>query len=125
MRAVAEDWRYFAAALLSVLIAAAIKASGGATEDLWIGFGLMQLAGIAFAFGQVSYRDWKHANESIRDHEVFALLSFGGALLALLTFGFSGKDWPRPTMPQWGVIAYLGIVASGAQASFYGTKAQR
>lgn len=105
--------RYFIAALFSVLGAAAIKAKAGDSGDLWIGFGLMQLAGIAFAFGQVTYRDWKRAHKSVHDREVFALLTLGGATLALVFFGVSGNEWPKPSISQWGVIAYLGIVASG------------
>ena len=105
--------RYLLAAVFSVIGAAAIKVQGGDTGNLWIGFGLMQLAGLAFAFGQVTYRDWKRAHPNLRDQDVFALLTLGGAALALFAFGSSGNEWPSPSISQWGVIAYLGIVASG------------
>ena len=39
--------------------------------DFWVGFGLMQAAGIAFAYGQVAYRDWKRNNPQTPDRSVF------------------------------------------------------
>ena len=57
--------RYIWVALLSVLGAASIKVKSVPDGDIWIGFGLMQVAGIAFAFGQVAYRNWKKANANV------------------------------------------------------------
>ena len=51
--------RYLWIAVLSVLGAATIKAETMPTGDIWMGFLLMQVAGAAFAFGQVAYREWK------------------------------------------------------------------
>ena len=42
---------YLWVAILSVLGATSIKAKTVPSGDIWIGFGLMQAAGIAFAFG--------------------------------------------------------------------------
>ena len=108
--------------MLSVIGAAIIRVKGVPLEDIWIGFGLMQLAGIAFAFGQVSYRKWKLQNPTVRDFEVFALLALGGALSAL-AFSFLLTNWQivEITTNQWACILYLGIVASGI-GFFYGTK---
>ena len=60
----------------------AIKAKTIPTGDFWIGFGLMQAAGIAFAYGQVAYRDWKRNNPQTNDRSVFALLAMGGTACA-------------------------------------------
>ena len=105
---------YFIAALLSVIGAAIIRVKGVPLEDIWIGFGLMQLAGIAFAFGQVSYLKWKLQNPTVRDFEVFGLLALGGALSAF-AFSFLLTNWQTVeiTTNQWACILYLGIVASG------------
>ena len=106
--------RYLVAALLSVLGAAAIKAKTIPTGDFWIGFGLMQVAGIAFAYGQVAYRDWKRNNPQTNDRSVFALLAMGGTACA----GIAGallSDWSTLEVKadQWKSILYLGFVASG------------
>jgi drug/metabolite transporter (DMT)-like permease len=106
--------RYLLAALLSVLGAAAIKAKTIPTGDFWIGFGLMQVAGIAFAYGQVAYRDWKRNNPQTNDRSVFALLAMGGTACA----GIAGallSDWSTLEVKpdQWKAILYLGFVASG------------
>jgi drug/metabolite transporter (DMT)-like permease len=106
--------RYLVAALLSVLGAAAIKAKTIPTGDFWIGFGLMQVAGIAFAYGQVAYRDWKRNNPQTNDRSVFALLAMGGTVCA----GIAGallSDWSTLEVKpdQWKAILYLGFVASG------------
>ncbi|MGB1127198.1 MAG: EamA family transporter [Opitutales bacterium] len=113
---------YLLAALLSVAGAATIKARGGETGSLWAGFGLMQISGIAFAYGQVAYRDWVQAKKmqsigsAFKDSDGFAYLYAGGAVTALLaSFLLS----PTPTQllaaspAQMGVILYLGVVASG------------
>ena len=106
--------RYLVAALLSVLGAAAIKAKTIPTGDFWIGFGLMQVAGIAFAYGQIAYRDWKHSNPQTNDRSVFALLAMGGTLCVGIG-GFFLSDWSTLEVKpdQWKAILYLGFVASG------------
>tara|TARA_B100000242_G_scaffold270349_1_gene221791 strand:+ start:2354 stop:2989 length:636 start_codon:yes stop_codon:yes gene_type:complete len=106
--------RYVWVALLSVLGAASIKVKSVPDGDIWIGFGLMQVAGIAFAFGQVAYRNWKKANAQVVDQAVFGLLAFGGFIcvggFSLLLTDFTAVEI---TLNQWQSIIYLGCVASG------------
>ena len=106
--------RYLWVALLSVLGAASIKVKSVPDGDIWIGFGLMQAAGIAFAFGQVAYRNWKKANALVPDHAVFGILAFGGFMcvggFSLLLTDFAAVEI---TLNQWQSIIYLGCVASG------------
>jgi drug/metabolite transporter (DMT)-like permease len=101
-------------ALLSVVGAGIIKAQSVPSGDIWMGFSLMQVAGLSFAFGQVTYRDWKKENPQIVDHSVFALLSLGGFVsvgcFSFLLTDFSNLDI---SMEQWQSIVFLGIVASG------------
>ncbi|MGJ8652819.1 MAG: EamA family transporter [Opitutaceae bacterium] len=106
--------RYLVAAALSVIGAAIIKAKGGDSETLWIGFGLMQIAGLAFAFGQVYYRDWKARFPQVENRQVFALLYLGGVCFALLVSLFQ-TDWAsiEVSSKQWLVLLYLGTIASG------------
>ena len=106
--------RYIWVALLSVLGAASIKVKSVPDGDIWIGFGLMQAAGIAFAFGQVAYRNWKKANANVPDQAVFGLLALGGFIcvggFSLLLTDFTAVEI---TLNQWQSIIYLGCVASG------------
>ena len=97
-----------------MLGAATIKAKTIPTGDFWVGFGLMQAAGIAFAYGQVAYRDWKRNNPQTNDRSVFSLLAMGGTACA----GIAGtllSDWSTLEVEpdQWKAILYLGFVASG------------
>ena len=105
---------YIWVALLSVLGAASIKVKSVPSGDIWIGFGLMQAAGIAFAFGQVAYRNWKKANTQVPDQAVFGLLALGGFIcvggFSLLVTDFAAVEI---TLNQWQSILYLGCVASG------------
>ena len=100
--------------MLSVLGAATIKVKSVPSGDIWIGFGLMQAAGICFAFGQVAYRDWKKANSNVPDQSVFGLLTVGGFIcvggFSLMLTDFASVEI---TLSQWQSILYLGCVASG------------
>ncbi|HKK17060.1 MAG TPA: EamA family transporter [Opitutales bacterium] len=109
-------WRYLLAAVLSVAGASAINLKGGETGSLWIGFILMQVSGLSFAFGQVAYREWKLERRTVNDREIFAFLYAGGAAVALVA---SFLMIPEPANfldlsgVEFGLILYLGAVASG------------
>ncbi len=106
--------KYLYAALLAIAGAATIKARTGSMDSLWITFGLMQIAGLAFGFGQVYYRDWKRKHTEVKDHQVFALLYAGGFGVAAIACAFF-TNWERTQLDakQLQVLTYLGIVASG------------
>ena len=106
--------KYLIAALLSVCGAAVIKVQGLPSGDFWTGFALMQIAGIAFAFGQIAYRDWKRTHSSVPDSAIFALLTLGGTLCAgLFSFALADQACLVITSTQWLYILYLGLFASG------------
>ncbi len=112
----ARRWtqRAFISALLAVAGAAVIRYEGLETDDLWVGFALMQLAGLAFATGQVYYRAWKRRHRELPTRSIFAWLYLGSlvpVLVASLLRGSWGDVALQPE--QWGVLLYLGIVASG------------
>jgi drug/metabolite transporter (DMT)-like permease len=106
--------KYLYAALLAIAGAAIIKARAGSMDSLWIAFGLMQIAGLAFGFGQVYYRDWKRKHTEVKDHQVFALLYAGGFGVAAIACAFF-TNWERTQLDakQLQVLTYLGVVASG------------
>tara|TARA_B100001778_G_C18436825_1_gene560490 strand:- start:136 stop:729 length:594 start_codon:yes stop_codon:yes gene_type:complete len=108
------SYRYLLAAILSVCGAATIKAKGMPSGDIWLGFILMQIAGLSFAFGQVAYRDWKQSHASINHTAVFSILTFGGTVFAG-SFSLFFVDQASLTINagQWQSIFYLGFFASG------------
>lgn len=106
------------AAALAVSGALIIRAGSGLPEsDFWSGFILMQIANLAFAGGQVWFRQWKLAHPEVPEKEIFALPYLGGfglAALATAGYGWAGGidfSWPDPT--AWVVLLYLGTIASG------------
>lgn len=105
---------YIVAAIISVLGATIIKAKELPEASIWTGFVLMQLSGLAFAYGQVAYRDWKIRHPSLQDKNVFAWLYLGGATCAL-TFSVSATDYTQLHLDatQWSALIYLGSIASG------------
>lgn len=101
----------------------ALLAAGGAAviqhrEDAgaaWVGFGLVQLANLCFAWGQVAYRRLRRQRPEIRDREVFALLYMGGLAVTVAAATASG-GWASArelSAPQIAVLVYLGALASG------------
>lgn len=106
-------WQLLGCALLSVAGAVVIKFAEP-EGSFWIGFGLMQLANIAFGLGQLLYREWRLKRPATRDHEAIGVLYAGAAAFAGLYFAIAG-DFAKsvPSAEQWWVLAYLGVVASG------------
>ena len=113
---------FLLAASLSVIGAAFIRAESVPRGNFWVGFGLMQLSGFSFAYGQVAYREWKRRHQSVNDREVFSLVAVGGVVSALL-FSLIFTNWNElPTnSTQWVSVLYLGLVASGL-GFFFGTR---
>jgi len=102
-------------ALLAVAGALVIQYREAPPADVLAGFALMQLANAAFAFGQIEYKRLRAHNPGLQDRQVYALLFIAAALLASLAAALDG-GLPAVTQlapPQWAVLAYLGIVASG------------
>jgi len=109
--------RLFLAGVLATTGAVLIR-SGQDLEakNLWIAFGLMQISNISFGGGQLAYRSWKRCHPDYRERDSFAWLYLGGfflsgifALFRILPQG----EFPTIDLLQWGVILYLGLIASG------------
>lgn len=113
---------YLLATLLSVFGAAVIKIGDLDSSEIWLGFGLMQISNLAFAFGQVYYRDWKRARPHINDASVFGFLYLGAAVFTCIATLLISEQSPVPinaTPTQWIVLVYLGLVASGLGFFFW------
>ncbi|WP_114418096.1 carboxylate/amino acid/amine transporter [Marinospirillum perlucidum] len=110
---------YLVTALLAVVGAGVIRYNE-ISADFVAGFLLVQAANLCFGFGQVAYRRvmlayQQEKNEDLQHHEVFGYFYLGAfltALLGMLLFG----NWDKlpSSLTQWGVLLWLGLVASGA-----------
>jgi len=105
--------RYLITATLAVLGAAVIRYNS-VSEDFWLGFMVLQGSNLSFAFGQVAYRQLIEKKSS----EISQLTSFGyfyvGAFaVTLIAWILLGEANYPDTVTQWGVLIWLGLVASG------------
>lgn len=104
-------------ALLAVLGAAYIQYSS-ISENVFLGFLIMQGANLCFAVGQVSYKYLLKSRPELKStpkHTIFGLFFIGAFVVAQIAFFIFGTTDKMPTTSvQWGIILYLGAVASGA-----------
>ncbi len=108
------SWLHAATTLVAIAGTAVIKLTGAIQDGVWLGFLIVQLSNLGFAFGQVYYKKVMHASPALKDHQVFALPYLGGVLLtALSTTIFGGWSSLRLAEPQVLSLLYLGIIASG------------
>lgn len=104
-------------AIVAVAGCAVIKWTELKTDNsLWLGFGIMQISNLSFAFGQIAYRNLMRRHSDVSDHAVFAPMYLGAVAVAIGFAFYSGSDWQslsKLDAKQWSVLVYLGIVASG------------
>ena len=85
--------------------------------DFLIRLLLVQLANVCFATGQVCYKRFMAAQQlqqSINQKAVFAWFFIGAFCVASICYLIFGDTNQLPsTNLQWGVLVYLGIIASG------------
>ena len=84
------------------------------TGETWLtGIVILQLANIAFAFGQAGYKFL--AIEQTSHASNMAVMFFGAALFSSLIVLFNGSyhHVGNISLKQWAVLVYLGVVASG------------
>jgi drug/metabolite transporter (DMT)-like permease len=109
--------RHMIAAVLSVIGAGVVIQRSAGTANVMIGFLLVQGANLCFAAGQIAYKKTRPALAHLSDAMLFSWLALGGfittAVVAAPALGFSLARF-SPTPQQWLVLAFLGLVASGA-----------
>lgn len=107
-------WAPLAAALVAVLGTAIVVANKPLGDAAWKGVALMQASNLCFAVGQVLYRRWKLTQPAVRDRDVFAWL-YLGAVAAAVPFAFARVNFATLSLTptNWGVLLYLGVLASG------------
>jgi drug/metabolite transporter (DMT)-like permease len=83
-------------------------------KDFQIGFLLMQISNICFAFGQIYYKKIMRENKALKDKNIFGLLYFGAVFITAITAGIT-VTWQTIAITNTQVFAllYLGLIASG------------
>lgn len=105
-------WSYLLSAGLAVIGAAIIRYDK-VSDHFWTGLILVQLANISFAIGMVGYKRLMEARP-MPQHNAFAWFYLGAFVVAAVAWLIMGNPQKLPTTTlQWGVLVWLGVVASG------------
>lgn len=105
--------KFFASALLAVLGALAIRFDN-ISSDFLFGLVLVQGANLCFGIGQVSYKRLMKEQGELPQSTVFGWFFIGAFVLSSINYLLFGNIEKLPTTNlEWGVLIYLGIVASG------------
>ncbi|MGL5101890.1 MAG: carboxylate/amino acid/amine transporter [Plesiomonas sp.] len=105
---------YLISALLAVAGAMVIRYDA-VSHQFIAGFFVVQAANICFALGQVGYKRLiETLPPALPQNAIFGWFYLGATLIAILAFSLFGDIQKLPTTPvQWGVLLWLGLVASG------------
>jgi carboxylate/amino acid/amine transporter len=105
---------YLVTAVVAVLGTIIIKQTG-VQEDFLLGFLVVQGANLCFAIGQVGYKYLMESYDTkLPQHTVFGYFYLGALIVATIAFLLFGHTDKLPTTSlQWGILVYLGLIASG------------
>ncbi len=105
---------YLVTAAVAVLGAAFIKFAG-INENFLLGFLVVQGANLCFAIGQVGYKYiMENEDTTLPQHTIFGYFYLGALCVATVAFALMGNIDKLPTTStQWGILIYLGLIASG------------
>jgi carboxylate/amino acid/amine transporter len=99
-------------AMVATTGAIAIRYNGIDANFMW-GFMMVQGANICFATGQVAYKRLLDGSK-LEQKNIFAWFFIGALLVASVCYLLFGNAEKLPTTSlQWGVLIYLGTIASG------------
>ena len=104
--------QFLLVAVIAIFGAIAIRYEG-IDGDFLLGLCLVQGANLCFASGQVFYK--RLMSEQTLEHKtVFGWFFIGALVVAVSCFALFGNVYKLPTTAtQWGVLTYLGLIASG------------
>ncbi len=105
---------YLLTALIAVLGAVVIKFAT-VNPNFLLGFMIVQGANLCFAIGQTGYKViMEREKTDIPQHTVFGMFYLGALCVALPAWLLLGNPDKLPTTDlQWGILVYLGTIASG------------
>jgi carboxylate/amino acid/amine transporter len=105
-------WGYLLSAMLAVVGAAIIRYDH-VSPHFWTGLLLVQLSNISFALGMVGYKRLMEIHP-MPQHNAFAWFYLGACIVAVVAWFMLGNPQKLPTTTlQWGILVWLGVVASG------------
>ncbi|MDX6020794.1 carboxylate/amino acid/amine transporter [Scandinavium sp. V105_16] len=105
-------WGYLLSAMLAVVGAAIIRYDH-VSPHFWTGLLLVQLSNISFALGMVGYKRLMEIHP-MPQHNAFAWFYMGAFVVAVVAWFLLGNPNKLPTTTlQWGILVWLGVVASG------------
>lgn len=105
-------WGYLFSALLAVLGAAIIRYHQ-LSDHFWWGLLLVQAANISFAIGLVGYKRLMEVHP-LPQSVAFSWFYLGAAAVSVVAWFLWGNPNQLPTtLLQWGILLWLGVVASG------------
>lgn len=108
-------WRHMVAASLAVVGAGVLIWQNRTSDTIVTGFLIVQGANLCFAAGQVGYKRVRPTLPAgLTEASIFFWPCAGAVAATALASAFC-TDWTafHPTASQWGVLAYLGVLASG------------
>ncbi len=105
---------YLLTAAIAVLGTACIQFAQ-VNPNFLLGFLVVQGANLCFAIGQVGYKYLMEKQPSdLSQHTVFGYFYLGAFVVASVAFLLLGNHQQLPTTSlQWGILFYLGLIASG------------
>ncbi len=120
------SFRYLVTAAVAVLGAGIIRYSS-IGDQAFIGFLVVQGANICFALGQVGYKVLLDRERlDLPQRAVFGYFYLGALVVTLATWLWFGNPDKLPTTSlQWGILVYLGLIASGLGYFFWNKGATR
>lgn len=105
---------HLAVALLAVLGTWVIEGEAIQTRGVLIGFLLVQVSNLCYAFGQIYYRRIMATIPEVKDREIFGFLYLGGVIITLAgTLVFTPLSSLHLAQNQIITLIYLGAIASG------------
>ncbi|MCW8892023.1 MAG: carboxylate/amino acid/amine transporter [Deltaproteobacteria bacterium] len=114
------SFRYLVTAIIAVLGAAIIRYSA-IGDQIFTGFLVVQGANLCFALGQVGYKVLLEREKlELPQRAVFGYFYLGALVVTLITWFIFGNPAKLPTTSvQWGILLYLGLIASGLGYFFW------
>jgi drug/metabolite transporter (DMT)-like permease len=122
------QWRFLLAAAVALVGTLIVIKDSAMTPSRWTGFLMMQGANLCFALGQLAWRKVHLELDALKlsDAQLFAL-PYAGALMVCFVVSLFITDWRafHPSLLQWIIIAYLGVLASGLCFFWWNRGAER
>ena len=108
-------WNLLIAAI--AVLGAAIIRWNDLSSDYWTGFLVVQGANLCFATGQVAYKQFMQSDtkrkNALPPRQTFGWFFIGASIVALAAWLILGQPQYPTSGTQWGILLWLGAVASG------------